>query len=722
MTILECRNCGGSVRVLGDGWGVCEHCDAKIVLPKIDDDKRRDFFNRANHYRRLGDYDRAYSAFEHIIADDMQDVEAHWCLTLCRYGVEYVQDPITEEYLPTVSRMSYHSILEDPDYLKAVEYADERGKEMYRRDAEKIAKIQEEYITISRKEKPYDVFICFKAEDENKRRTQANILAQDLYEELTEAGVRTFFSRVTLRNIAGEKYEPYIFAALNSAKVMVFVTSDESHAQARWVRNEWRRFLQMKEQDNGKLLIPVFKGIPYDALPDEIKNCGQCVDANVLGFQVGLKERILERLGKNTPVAAPVKKADARQITVDSLVKRNRQLLEDGSFEEAMQYSNRILDLDPVNAEAFYYRFCGEIKTRTPDELDLDCDFSAYPTFNRALQYAKGDLKAFLEDALEQRKAFVVYAEAESLMNQGAYSQAIALFEKILSFHDSAAKRKICQEKLDQISSYEQTVVEFERDMCASGQGIRQVVKEKYPQQWEEYRAYHLNYDNIRGSWHFTGWLYMIATFLCSVFFLWWGMAELSVSGWLEGMQDLTGSEIATKVIVFAVFGFMLLYVFRAYKLIVSAYESGGFGLVFPCLALFLAAFFVLNWLYDSFITEVAAHYVILGIGLVCAVITVWQFWWCTVSSRENKAYSQLRDYLNRVMNPLYVSEVTRILAKYKNRMDTLELAKRMIAQIDLSFTDEKVCLNGYAVVHRVEKYVILTELYKIFGMEYKED
>ena len=46
-----------------------------------------------------------------------------------------------------------------------------------------------------------------------------SVIAQDVYDALTEKGYRVFFSRITLEDKLGTEYEPYIFAALNSAKV-----------------------------------------------------------------------------------------------------------------------------------------------------------------------------------------------------------------------------------------------------------------------------------------------------------------------------------------------------------------------------------------------------------------------------------------------------------------------------------------------------------------------
>ena len=81
-------------------------------------------------------------------------------------------------------------------------------------------------------------------------------MAQEIYYQLTEQGRRVFFSRITLEDKAGTEYEPYIFAALNSAKVMIVVTTSAEHVNAVWVKNEWSRFLSLMRKDRSKLLLP----------------------------------------------------------------------------------------------------------------------------------------------------------------------------------------------------------------------------------------------------------------------------------------------------------------------------------------------------------------------------------------------------------------------------------------------------------------------------------
>lgn len=71
------------------------------------------------------------------------------------------------------------------------------------------------------------------------------MLANELYHELIEKEFKVFFSRITLEDKIGSAYEPYIFAALNSAKVMVVPGAKPEFFQAPRVKNEWSRYLAL---------------------------------------------------------------------------------------------------------------------------------------------------------------------------------------------------------------------------------------------------------------------------------------------------------------------------------------------------------------------------------------------------------------------------------------------------------------------------------------------
>ena len=259
MPVIKCKMCGGDVKLSEDKtFGTCEFCGSTMTFPKVQDsnEQRIAAFNRGNYFRRIGEFDKALAVYERIVQEDDTDAEAHWCCALCRYGIEYVEDPVSLEWLPTCHRASFDNFLEDVDYLAALKNSDGVTRRQYQKDAAKIAEVQRGILATSRKEEPFDVFICYKESDENGNRTKDSLLAQEIYYQLTDQGRRVFFSRITLEDKVGTEYEPYIFAALQSAKVMVVVGTKPEHFNAVWVKNEWSRFLALMKKDRNKLLLP----------------------------------------------------------------------------------------------------------------------------------------------------------------------------------------------------------------------------------------------------------------------------------------------------------------------------------------------------------------------------------------------------------------------------------------------------------------------------------
>ena len=98
MAIIKCKMCGGDIEISADKtFGTCEYCGSTMTLPKTDDDQRLSLFNRGTHLRRNGEFDKAAAIYERLIGENDADAEAHWNLLLCRYGIEYVQDPASGE-------------------------------------------------------------------------------------------------------------------------------------------------------------------------------------------------------------------------------------------------------------------------------------------------------------------------------------------------------------------------------------------------------------------------------------------------------------------------------------------------------------------------------------------------------------------------------------------------------------------------------------------------
>lgn len=372
--IIKCKMCGGDIDFIpGATYGTCEYCGSTSTIPQAEDENKLNRYNRANHFRRQCEFDKAVAAYEKILEQDDTDAEAHWGALISRFGIEYVEDPATHQRIPTCHRVQVASILTDEDYLAAVEDApDAESRRIYQEEAARIAEIQKGILAISANEKPYDVFICYKETDENGQRTRDSQWAQDVYYGLTEQGLKVFFSRITLEDKLGQQYEPYIFAALNSAKVMVVIGSRPEYFNAVWVKNEWSRYLSLMKHDHKRLLIPCYRDMdPYD-LPEELSML-QSQDMSKIGFMQDLLRGIQKVMQQPTSAPQGVRVETATAETnapgVTSLLKRAALFLEDGDTASAREYYDRVLDIDPECAEAYMGKVCAETGCRKESDL-----------------------------------------------------------------------------------------------------------------------------------------------------------------------------------------------------------------------------------------------------------------------------------------------------------------------------------------------------------------
>ena len=411
--IIKCKMCGGDIDFIpGATYGTCEYCGSTSTIPQAEDENKLNRYNRANHFRRQCEFDKAVAAYEKILEQDDTDAEAHWGAVISRFGIEYVEDPATHQRIPTCHRVQVASILTDEDYLAAVENApDEESCRIYQEEAARIAEIQKGILAISANEKPYDVFICYKETDENGQRTRDSQWAQDVYYGLTEQGLKVFFSRITLEDKLGQQYEPYIFAALNSAKVMVVIGSRPEYFNAVWVKNEWSRYLSLMKHDHKRLLIPCYRDMdPYD-LPEELSML-QSQDMSKIGFMQDLLRGVQKVMQQPTSAPQGVRVETATVETnapgVTSLLKRAALFLEDGDTASAREYYDRVLDIDPECAEAYMGKVCAETGCRKESDLGtLNYCVDMRGDWQKAVRFASAGQKQKYEGYMASVRARV---------------------------------------------------------------------------------------------------------------------------------------------------------------------------------------------------------------------------------------------------------------------------------------------------------------------------
>ena len=403
MAVFKCKMCGGDLPNIAEGNVVeCEYCGSRQTIPTADNEKKVTLFARANRLRFGCEFDKAAGVYESIVAEFPTEAEAYWGLVLCKYGIEYVDDPKTGKKIPTCHRSSFDSVMEDDNFDQACENADVVARKVYRDEAKQIEELRKRIIEVSGKEEPYDIFICYKETDENGSRTLDSVLAQDIYDALTEKGYRVFFARISLEDKLGQEYEPYIFAALNSAKVMLAVGTDYEYYNAVWVKNEWSRYLALIAAGQKKALIPCYKNIDAYDMPKEFARL-QAQDMGKVGAMQDLLRGIEKIIGgkqdeskpqsAGVDVAQIVQQVMKQNVSVGgesnaaALLKRGYMALSDGDWEKANEFFDRVLDGDAENAEAYMGKFLEIEKENSlekwmkvyrekvfrPDTLTLEC-------------------------------------------------------------------------------------------------------------------------------------------------------------------------------------------------------------------------------------------------------------------------------------------------------------------------------------------------------------
>ncbi len=465
MAVFKCKICGGTLEInVGETVATCEYCGTKQTLPKLDDEKKANLFDRANHFRRNNDFDKAMGIYEQILNEDTEDAESYWSIVLCRYGIEYVEDPSSRKRVPTVNRAQFTSVFDDEDYKSAIKYADSYQKNIYEAEAAAINEIQKGILAISQKEEPFDVFICYKETDNNGRRTQDSVLATELYHELTKEGFKVFFARITLEDKLGVAYEPYIFAALHSAKVMVSLGTKPEHFNAVWVKNEWSRYLSLIKNGANKILIPAYRDMdPYD-LPEEFSHL-QAQDMSKLGFMQdlvrGIKKLVSADASSGVKETVVVQSTTSGNTNVEPLLERAFMFLEDDDWSSADEYAEKVLDIDPKCAEAYLAKLMAELRVRQQDSLKDQVEpFDNRGNFQKVVRFADEKLKTTLNSYInhintqnENERLSKAYANASQTMktasNEEQFKSANRLFMEISEYKDSKILAEKCLVKAE---------------------------------------------------------------------------------------------------------------------------------------------------------------------------------------------------------------------------------------------------------------------------------
>ena len=364
---LKCKMCGSNLDI-GDSITVCkcEKCGTSQTVPDTEDDKELKLFERAGRLRFNCDFDKAAGIYNTITDSYTEEAEGYWGLILCKYGIEYA-DNASGKKVPVCHRISYDSVMDDEDFELVMENSDSESRAIFREEAKIIEENRKKYIQIAESEQPYDIYISYRAKDDNGDKTAVSEIAGHLYNKLTSAGYSVFLSEAALKGKKQSDCEPYIYSALNSANVMLALGTSYDDYNDVWVKNEWNRYLEIAEKNKNKCLIPCYKDVDEYDIPKEFAGLKVCQLGNDDTFNNIMAEiaNVVKPESVNQPAPEPEKAEPAEEIELEEIeiiepVDINKLLdegfsaISDKNWKEANKLFFQVLDEEPDNSKAYW--------------------------------------------------------------------------------------------------------------------------------------------------------------------------------------------------------------------------------------------------------------------------------------------------------------------------------------------------------------------------------
>ena len=322
-----CPCCGGGElqRVEGNTYK-CRNCGSTLELQEHISEADNIALQQARLHRNAMRFEEAQENYDVVLQKNPDHAEANFGAFLCEYGIVYEQDTDGITWVPTCHRLNECPVEQSAYYRKLTS----TNKAI----ADQIEQLRLAILEKTKKIEPYDVFICYKATEEKngvKVPTKEATWARDIYDAFThELGLKVFFAEKSLETTNTE-YEPHIYTALRSAKLMILLAANTEHVNAPWVKNEWKRYVKYIREGEEKTIRVLHDALDMYTMPKELQKT-QAIDHNTSAWMANLKraaEEIFEKVPEIKRKELEKIEYTRREVTRSQVEKRKL-----GTFEK----------------------------------------------------------------------------------------------------------------------------------------------------------------------------------------------------------------------------------------------------------------------------------------------------------------------------------------------------------------------------------------------------
>lgn len=380
----------------------CVSCGATVHHPKADEKK----LNRANYLRAQFDFERASLFASEVIEENPEDPEAYWNHLLCTYGVKYLKSNSTRIPVCHINTSKIEPLTACTDYKSALYYSELEAQAEYTAAGKAICESIEIANAIYANPIKYDAMVCSKEFDN----PDDDFQAEKIYQRLQSLEMNVFYAPATLKDMDETEKAAHLMSAVENSRVIImcFNSVEECHdGKLNFIAKSFFESLENDaskpiegEEKEERAIFPVFRSesMSFQDLPEDFVwlECG--FDMCELEFLREISDKVENILHPEAATVVPDAIVTATAANKENLVKRAYLFIEDGEFETADSYFEKILDIDIEESRAYIGKLLCEFELTSEEQIaSLPMPIDGDKNYQKAIRFASPEQRLMYE-------------------------------------------------------------------------------------------------------------------------------------------------------------------------------------------------------------------------------------------------------------------------------------------------------------------------------------